>query len=133
MAVPTVSWRFEREDLGILPTAFPAGQDPTFSYTTTKYNGDVLAGDAWVVTQISPLTTLATASRDGNLSSLPDTQVVQSSQAFPQAETPKLPTARQNTADRSSITGLPSVMTEGNANHRPLWGYPSSSAPSKLL
>ena len=112
MALPTAPWRFEREDIGILPTAFPVDKNPTFSYTTTKVNGDVLAGDAWVITQTSPFTTLPAASLDEVSSSSLGTHIMTSSQTLTQADVLESSTACQNAIGRSSTTSLPSVMAE---------------------
>ena len=57
-----MSKRYKGGDGDMLPTAFPVESIKTFGYTTTNVQGNVLAGDAWIVTQTSPLTTFASAS-----------------------------------------------------------------------
>jgi len=58
MVMPTAPWRSDMQESEPRSTVSPVvGGSQSLVYTTTESNGNVLAGEAWVTTQTSPLTT----------------------------------------------------------------------------
>ncbi len=62
MVMSTAPWRFDMQESEPRSTVSPVAEgSQSLVYTTTESNGNVLAGEAWVTTQTSLLTTFTAA------------------------------------------------------------------------